>query len=163
MAKKVAFLGMFSTLALILGWLESLLPVVPFAPGVKIGLANLVSLLVLYRFGWKEAACVNMLRIGLSSALFGNIALLLYSLAGAILSLITMCLLKKTDKFSIVGISVAGAVMHNLGQIIVAAFLMENGVILYYLPILAVSGVIAGVLVGLASAFLHKHLPKEIG
>lgn len=163
MAKKVAFLGMFSTLALILGWLESLLPVVPFAPGVKIGLANLVSLLVLYRFGWKEAACVNMLRIGLSSVLFGNIALLLYSLAGAILSLITMCLLKKTDKFSIVGISVAGAVMHNLGQIIVAAFLMENGVILYYLPILAVSGVIAGVLVGLAGAFLHKHLPKEIG
>lgn len=163
MAKKVAFLGMFSTLALILGWLESLLPVVPFAPGVKIGLANLVSLLVLYRFGWKEAACVNMLRIGLSAVLFGNIALLLYSLAGAILSLITMCLLKKTDKFSIVGISVAGAVMHNLGQIIVAAFLMENGVILYYLPILAVSGVIAGVLVGLAGAFLHKHLPKEIG
>lgn len=163
MAKKVAFLGMFSTLALILGWLESLLPVVPFAPGVKIGLANLVSLLVLYRFGWKEAACVNMLRIGLSSVLFGNIALLFYSLAGAILSLITMCLLKKTDKFSIVGISVAGAVMHNLGQIIVAAFLMENGVILYYLPILAVSGVIAGVLVGLAGAFLHKHLPKEIG
>lgn len=163
MAKKVAFLGMFSTLALILGWLESLLPVVPFAPGVKIGLANLVSLLVLYRFGWKEASCVNMLRIGLSSVLFGNIALLLYSLAGAILSLITMCLLKKTDKFSIVGISVAGAVMHNLGQIIVAAFLMENGVILYYLPILAVSGVIAGVLVGLAGAFLHKHLPKEIG
>lgn len=163
MAKKVAFLGMFSTLALILGWLESLLPVVPFAPGVKIGLANLVSLLVLYRFGWKEAACVNMLRIGLSSVLFGNITLLLYSLAGAILSLITMCLLKKTDKFSVVGISVAGAVMHNLGQIIVAAFLMENGVILYYLPILAVSGVIAGVLVGLAGAFLHKHLPKEIG
>lgn len=163
MAKKVAFLGVFTTLALILGWLESLLPVVPFAPGVKIGLANLVSLLVLYRFGWKEAACVNMLRIGLSSVLFGNIALLLYSLAGAILSLITMCLLKKTDKFSIVGISVAGAVMHNLGQIIVAAFLMENGVILYYLPILAVSGVIAGVLVGLAGAFLHKHLPKEIG
>lgn len=106
---------------------------------------------------------MNMLRIGLSSVLFGNIALLLYSLAGAILSLITMCLLKKTDKFSIVGISVAGAVMHNLGQIIVAAFLMENGVILYYLPILAVSGVIAGVLVGLAGAFLHKHLPKEIG
>lgn len=163
MAKKVAFLGMFTTLALILGWLESLLPVVPFAPGVKIGLANLVSLLVLYRFGWKEAACVNLLRIGLSSVLFGNIALLLYSLAGAILSLITMCLLKKTDKFSVVGISVAGAVMHNLGQIIVAAFLMENGVILYYLPILAVSGVIAGVLVGLAGAFLHKHLPEEIG
>lgn len=163
MAKKVAFLGVFTTLALILGWLESLLPVVPFAPGVKIGLANLVSLLVLYRFGWKEAACVNLLRIGLSSVLFGNITLLLYSLAGAILSLITMCLLKKTDKFSVVGISVAGAVMHNLGQIIVAAFLMENGVILYYLPILAVSGVIAGVLVGLAGAFLHKHLPKEIG
>lgn len=163
MAKKVAFLGVFTTLALILGWLEALLPVVPFAPGVKIGLANLVSLLVLYRFGWKEAACVNLLRIGLSSVLFGNITLLLYSLAGAILSLITMCLLKKTDKFSVVGISVAGAVMHNLGQIIVAAFLMENGVILYYLPILAVSGVIAGVLVGLAGAFLHKHLPKEIG
>lgn len=163
MAKKVAFLGMFTALGLILGWLESLLPVIPFAPGVKIGLANITSLLILYRFGWKEATCVNLLRIGLSSILFGNLSIFLYSLAGALLSLLAMILLKKIDKFSMVGVSVAGGVMHNLGQLIMAAFMMENAVILYYFPILVVSGVIAGVLTGLAGAFLQKHLPKESG
>lgn len=163
MAKKVAFLGMFTALGLVLGWLESLLPVVPFAPGIKIGLANITGLLILYRFGWKEAVCVNLLRVGLSGVLFGNLSIVIYSFAGAVLSLLAMVLLKRIDKFSVVGVSVIGGVMHNMGQLIVAAVLMENAVILYYLPILVVSGVIAGVLTGLVGAFLHKHLPKEIG
>ena len=163
MARKVAYLGVFTALGLVLGWLESLLPVVPFAPGIKIGLANIVGLLILYRFGWKEAVCVNMLRIGLSSILFGNISIFLYSLAGMGLSLLGMILLKKTDEFSVVGVSVAGGVLHNIGQLVAAAVLMNNGVILYYLPILVIAGVIAGVLTGVAGAFLHKHLPMEIG
>lgn len=162
MAKRVAFLGMFTALGLILGWLESLLPVFPFAPGVKIGLANIITLLVLFRFSWKEAASVNILRIGLSSILFGNISVFLYSLSGTVLSLVIMGLLKKTDKFSVVGVSVSGGVMHNIGQILMAALLMENRIILYYIPILVVSGVVAGVLTGLTGAVLHKHLPKEI-
>lgn len=162
MAKRVAFLGVFTALGLILGWLESLLPVFPFAPGIKIGLANIITLLVLYRFSWKEAASVNLLRIGLSSVLFGNISVFLYSLSGTVLSLVIMGLLKKTDKFSVVGVSVSGGVMHNIGQILMAALLMENRIILYYIPILVVSGVVAGVLIGLTGAVLHKHLPEEI-
>ncbi len=162
MAKRVAFLGVFTALGLILGWLESLLPVFPFAPGIKIGLANIITLLVLYRFSWKEAASVNLLRIGLSSVLFGNISVFLYSLSGTVLSLVIMGLLKKTDKFSVVGVSVSGGVMHNIGQILMAALLMENRIILYYIPILVVSGVVAGVLTGLTGAVLHKHLPEEI-
>lgn len=163
MAKKVAFLGMFTALAMVLGWLESLIPIMPMIPGIKLGLANVVTLLVLYRFGWKEASCVSLLRIGLSSVLFGNFSVFLYSLAGAFLSLLAMLLLKKTDKFSPVGVSVAGGVMHNAGQLLAAFIIMENTAILYYFPVLAVAGVISGVLIGLLGAFLHKHLPMEIG
>lgn len=160
MAKKVAFLGMFIALALVLGWLESLVPIMPMIPGVKLGLANVVTLLVLYRFGWKEASCVSLLRVGLSSVLFGNLSVFLYSLAGAFLSLLTMFLLKKTDKFSLISVSVAGGIMHNAGQLITAVFLIENPVILYYFPILAIAGVVSGVFIGLLGAFLYRHLPK---
>lgn len=162
MAKRAAYLGMFTALSLVLGWLEVLLPIYPMVPGMKIGLANLVTLLVLYRFGWKEAAGVNLFRIGLSSILFGTVTMLLYSLAGAVLSLLIMTLLKKTGRFSVLGVSVAGGVLHNSGQMIVAVFLMENSAILYGLPLLMLSGVISGLLVGVAGAFLHKHLPEEI-
>lgn len=162
LAKKVAFLGMFTALGLILGWLEALVPIYPMIPGMKIGLANLVTLLVLYRFGWKEAAVVNLLRLGLSCVLFGNLSMFLYSLAGAVLSLLTMALLKKPACFSLLGVSVAGGVMHNIGQLIMAVALMENAVIIYWLPVLLLSGVAAGGLTGLAGAFLHKRLPKEI-
>lgn len=162
MAKKVAFLGMFTALALVLGWLESLVPVTPVFPGIKLGLANVVTILVLYRFGWKEASCVSVLRVGLSNVLFGNLSVFFYSLAGAGFSLLAMIFLKKTDKFSPIGVSVAGGVMHNAGQLLMAVILMENGVILYYFPILAIAGVISGVLIGLLGAFLHKHLPMEI-
>lgn len=162
MAKKVAYLGMFAALALVLGWLETLIPIYPLVPGMKIGLANVVTLLVLYRFGWKEAGCVNLLRIGLSGVLFGNLSLVLYSLAGAVLSLLSMILLKKTERFSAVGVSVAGGVMHNLGQLLMAIFLMENGSIVYYAPVLMITGTVSGVLIGMAGAFLHRHLPTEI-
>lgn len=162
MAKRAAYLGMFTALGLVLGWLEVLLPIYPMVPGMKIGLANLVTLLVLYRFGWKEAAGVNLLRIGLSSILFGTVTMLFYSLAGAVLSLLGMTLLKKTGRFSVLGVSVAGGVLHNTAQMAVAVFLIENSAILYGLPLLMLSGVISGLLVGVAGAFLHKHLPKEI-
>lgn len=163
MARKIAYLGMFTALALVLGWLETLIPIYPLVPGMKLGLANVVTLLVLYRFGWKEAGCVNLLRIGLSGMLFGNLSLVFYSLAGAVLSLVSMMVLKKTDWFSITGISVSGGVMHNLGQLILAVFLMENGRVFYYAPVLLVTGTVSGVLIGMAGAFLHRHLPTEIG
>lgn len=163
MAKKIAYLGMFAALALVLGWLETLIPIYPLVPGMKLGLANVVSLLVLYRFGWKEAGCVNLLRIGLSGILFGNLSLVLYSLAGGVLSLTAMIFLKKTDWFSPAGVSVAGGVMHNLGQLLMAVFVMENGKLVYYAPVLMITGTVSGVLIGMAGAFLHRHLPKEIG
>lgn len=159
MAKKAAFLGMFTALALVLGYLESLVPVVPMIPGIKLGLANIVTILVLYRLGWKEASVISLLRVGLSSVLFGNLSVFLYSITGAFLSLVTMILLKKTDKFSPVGVSAAGGVMHNTGQLLMAVLLIENQKILYYFPILAIAGVVSGVLIGLIGAFLHKRLP----
>lgn len=162
MARKVAFLGMFTALALVLGGLEALLPS-PLVPGMKVGLANVVTLLVLYRFGWKEACYVNLLRVGLSGLLFGTPSLVPYSLTGAAFSLVIMVLLKKTDWFSVVGVSVAGGVMHNAGQLLMAVILLENGVIGYYLPVLILAGTISGVLIGLAGGFLHRHLPTEIG
>ncbi|MCM1495392.1 MAG: Gx transporter family protein [Bacteroides sp.] len=163
MARKIAYLGMFTALALVLGWLETLIPIYPLVPGMKLGLANVVTLLVLYRFGWKEAGCVNLLRIGLSGMLFGNLSLVFYSLAGAVLSLASMMVLKKTDWFSITGVSVSGGVMHNLGQLFMAVFLMENVRVVYYAPVLLVTGTVSGVLIGMAGAFLHRHLPTEIG
>ena len=160
MAKRVAYLGMFTALGLVLGWLESLVPLNLLVPGVKLGLANITTILVLYRFGIREAAIV--LRIGLSGLLFSNLSVVLYSLSGAALSLLCMALLKKANRFSVVGVSVAGGVAHNLGQLLTAAFLMTNKVVFYYVPVLIISGVLAGVMVGLAGAWLHRHLPAEI-
>lgn len=162
MAKRIAYLGMFTALAMVLGWLESLVPIVLVVPGMKLGLANVVTVVILYRFGWKEAGVVNLLRVGLSAVLFGNLSLFLYSLAGAALSLAGMALLKKSDKFSVPVVSVVGGIAHNIGQFIMAILLIENRSLLYYLPFLMLSGLISGVLIGLCGAWLHRHLPAEI-
>lgn len=162
MAKRVAYLGIFTALGLVLSWLEMLVPISIFIPGIKLGLANITTLLVLYRFDWKEAAVVNLLRILLSALLFTNLSVFLYSLAGAVLSLLGMALLKKSKRFSVVGVSVTGGVLHNLGQILAAAWIMGTYVVIYYLPVLIISGVAAGALIGLIGAWLHRHLPMEI-
>ncbi len=162
MAKKVSILGVMTALGIVLGWLESCVPITLGIPGVKLGIANLVALLVLYRFSLKEAAAVSVLRVLISSILFGNLAIGIYSLAGAMLSLAVMAILKKKTGLSVAGVSAAGGVAHNLGQILTAWIMMGTVAIFYYLPVLIVSGVIAGVLVGLAGAWLHRHLPMEI-
>lgn len=162
MAKKVSILGVMTALGIVLGWLESCVPITLGIPGVKLGIANLVALLVLYRFSLKEAAAVSVLRVLISSILFGNLAIGIYSLAGAGLSLAVMAILKKKTGLSVAGVSAAGGVAHNLGQILTAWIMMGTAAIFYYLPVLIVSGVIAGVLVGLAGAWLHRHLPMEI-
>ena len=162
MAKKVSILGVMTALGIVLGWLESCVPITLWIPGVKLGIANLVALLVLYRFSLKDAAAVSVLRVLISSILFGNLAIGIYSLAGAMLSLAVMAILKKKTGLSVAGVSAAGGVAHNLGQILTAWIMMGTAAIFYYLPVLIVSGVIAGVLVGLAGAWLHRHLPMEI-
>ena len=137
--KKIAFLGVITSVALILAYVEAILPPIYAAvPGIKVGLPNIVIIFVLYKFGIKEAAMVSGVRLLIVALLFGNVMTLAYSAAGAVLSLVVMSLLKKIDSFSTVGVSIAGAVSHNLGQIAVAIFLLESVQIGYYMIILMI-------------------------
>ena len=159
--KRTALLGMVTSVALVLAYLEAILPPVSTAvPGIKMGLPNLAIVFVLYRFGFKDAAVVSALRLFIVAVLFGIVMTLAYSAAGAVLSLTLMGILKKTDKFSTVGVSVTGAVMHNLGQILVAVFLFETVQLGYYMIILSVTGSIAGVLIGVGAGILLRRTEK---
>ena len=161
--KKIAFLGVITSVALILAYVEAILPPIYAAvPGIKVGLPNIVIIFVLYKFGIKEAAMVSGVRLLIVALLFGNVMTLAYSAAGAVLSLAVMSLLKKIDSFSTVGVSIAGAVSHNLGQIAVAIFLLESVQIGYYMIILAVTGTIAGVFIGLAGNAVLKRINFKI-
>lgn len=160
-AKKVAFLGVLTSVALVLSYLESILPPIWAAvPGIKVGLPNVVIIFLLYRFGVKEAAIVSFIRIFVVALLFGNVMTLAYSFAGALLSIVLMAICKKIKVFSVVGTSIVGGVSHNLGQILVAIFLFDTVQIGYYMIILAITGTIAGVFIGLAGVLLLKRLDK---
>lgn len=156
--KKLTTLAITVTLAMALSFLESQIPPFVAIPGVKLGLANIAVIFALYRFGAKEAAAVSALRVFLVGLLFGSFVSTLYSIAGAILSFFVMLLLRRLKIFSEVGVSVAGGVCHNIGQIAVACVLLETNVILYYLPFLLLSGTVAGVGVGVLSALLVRKL-----
>ncbi len=161
-AKKAALLGVLTSVALVLSYLESILPPIWAAvPGIKVGLPNVVIIFLLYRFGVKEAAIVSFIRIFVVALLFGNVMTLAYSFAGALLSIVLMAICKKTKVFSVVGTSIVGGVAHNLGQILIAIFLFDTVQIGYYMIVLAITGTIAGVFVGLAGALLLKRLNKE--
>ena len=129
-----------------------------FRSGIKLGLSNLVIVIALYRLGAGYAFFVNIVRIMLSGLLFGGLSAMLYSLAGGMLSLVVMLILKKTDKFSPAGISMAGGVFHNVGQLTVAALITNTGKIFLYMPVLLISGLITGVLIGIAAIFVLKKL-----
>ena len=152
--KKLTALSLSVALALILSYVESLLPPLVAVPGVKVGLSNVVILFLLYRFGWREAGGVSLIRLLLTAALFTGFAAFFYGLAGAALSLLGSALLKRTGRFSSLGVSVAGGVLHNLGQIALAALILDSGYIFAYLPALLLSGTVAGVLVGLLAGML---------
>lgn len=157
--KKTALLGVITAVALILAYVEAMLPPLWAAvPGVKMGLPNLVIIFVLYRFGFKDAVAVSLIRLFVVALLFGNVMTLAYSAAGAALSLVLMAILKKTNRFSTTGVSVVGAVSHNLGQIIVAIFLFETVQLGYYMIVLAMTGTIAGVFIGIGSNLLITRL-----
>ncbi len=157
--KRLVLLAMLTAVAMILSYVESLLPSVGI-PGVKMGLANIAVIFALFRFGWKEAAALSLVRVVLVSLLFGSVGAMLYSLAGAVLSLAVMALLRRIDRFSTVGISVAGGVAHNAGQILMAMLILRTKQLLGYLPVLAVSGIAGGVLTGLAAALLIRRIPE---
>lgn len=148
MKQKTAYLGLFTAVAIIFGYVETLVPVFAGIPGIKLGLANLAVLFILNRYTFRDAALVSVVRILVIGFLFGNLFSILYSLAGAALSLTVMTLLKKHGSFSIPGISVAGGVTHNIGQLLVAMAIVENTSLFYYAPALLVSGVITGLLIG---------------
>ncbi len=159
--KRVAFLGVLTSVALVLSYIEAILPPIWAAiPGIKMGFPNMVIIFLLYRFGVKEAAIVSVIRLFIVALLFGNVMTLAYSFAGAALSLLLMALCKKSDKLSVVGTSIVGGVAHNLGQILVAIVLFDTVQIGYYMAVLAVTGTIAGVFIGLAGALLLKRLEK---
>lgn len=156
--KKLALYGILTAVALILSYVESLIPFSFSVPGVKLGLPNLAVLFALYKLNAKGACAISLVRVLLVSILFGNLFSLAYSLTGAALSLCVMILLKKTGKFGVTGVSVAGGVAHNAGQILAAVVLLENARIAGYLPVLCVSGTVAGVVIGLVAALLIKRV-----
>ena len=158
-SQKVAFLGIFTALAMILSNIDTLIPSFVAIPGIKLGLANIAVIVILYKIGWKEAFAVSIIRVILSSLLFTTVLSMLYSLAGAILSLFAMILLKKI-KLSTITISVIGGVCHNIGQIAVAIFMTETAELVYYLPVLLITGTISGILIGLVGAITVKKMEK---
>ena len=162
-SRTVAFLGLCTALALILAYVEILIqPLIPSIPGIKMGLPNIIIIFLLYRRGAASASAVSFVRILLVSMLFGNMMAMLYSLSGGVLSLLVMILLRRANWLSAVGVSVAGGVMHNVGQILMAMLLLETAELGYYLVVLTVTGIIAGVFVGLCGSLLVKHVPNKL-
>ena len=152
--KKVAMLGLTIALAMIMSYIEALVPLSFAVPGIKMGLANIVIIFVLYKIGTKEAILVSLIRVILVSLLFSNVMAMAYSIAGAVLSLSVMWILKKTDKFSFIGVSIAGGIMHNVGQIIMAVILLGTEQIALYLPVLIITGTATGVVIGIVSGLI---------
>ena len=158
-AHQVAFLGLCTAVAMVFAWVESLLPpLIAAVPGIKLGLPNIAIIFILYRFGVKEAAAVSLTRIIAVSLLFGNPMTMAYSLAGGFLSLTVMAVLRKWNILSIVGVSVAGGVLHNVGQILMAMLLLDTAELGYYMIVLAVTGTVSGVFIGLCGGFAVKRI-----
>ncbi len=159
--KRIAYRGVFIALGLVLSYIETFVPLTAIAPGIKIGLANIVTVYALYKMGTKDAIFISLGRIILSAVLFGGFVMAIYSLAGAFFSMTVMLILKKIPFFSILGVSIAAGVMHNFGQVLVAAFVLRNKSVMYYLGILIVSGCIAGTVVGIISARMINRIELE--
>lgn len=158
MTRRIARYALLTALAMVLSWLEAMVPVSAAVPGVKLGLTNLVVIFALYRMGARDAAAISLVRVALAAMTFGNAYSFVYSLAGAALSLAVMAGLKRTGRFSILGVSIAGGVCHNLAQILVAMAVLGSGRIAWYLPALLVSGTLAGMAVGAAGGILTERI-----
>ena len=157
-SQTIALLGMCTAVAMVFAYVEVLLPPLFTAiPGIKLGLPNIAIIFVLYRIGLKEAAAVSFVRIAAVSLLFGNPMTFAYSLAGGVLSLAIMALLRRFDFLSMIGVSVAGGVMHNVGQILMAMLLLGTAELGYYLIVLAITGTVSGIFVGLCGSLaVHR-------
>lgn len=149
--KNLALLGMLLGLALLCSYVETLIPINFRIPGIKLGLANIVVVIAMYRIGIKEALLIAVARIFLSGFLFGNMFAVVYSLAGGVLSFFIMLFLKSKLKLNVISVSTAGGIAHNLGQLIVAALVVENMNLLYYMSVLFFAGLLTGLLIGIVS------------
>ena len=160
--KRMVTLSALIAVAMILSYVESMIPAFVAVPGVKMGLSNIATVFALYTLGWPYAIFVSAVRVVLSSLLFGNVVGLIYSLSGAALALLGMILLQRLNSFSSIGVSVAGGVLHNAGQIIAACIVMKTvGISVYFIP-LVISGTISGVLIGVVSGMLVERIKKII-
>ena len=156
--KAVAIAGLLAALALIFSYIEVLFPVSTSVPGVKLGIANIVIIIALYYMDGRYALAINLVRVFIAGLLFSGVFGILYSLAGALLSLATMVILKRTGLFSVTGVSIAGGVMHNLGQMLVAAVVVGNIKVFVYFPVLIISGVISGAVIGILAHLILLRL-----
>ena len=156
MKNKVAVFGVFTSLALILSYVELLIPINFGIPGMKLGLANLLVVILLYKGCPRDALLLSVIRILLSGLIFGNMFSIFYSLGGGLLSLAVMVFLKKTGQFTVAGIRIGGGASHNVGQLLVAMFVVQTYQVGYYLPVLLIAGVITGAVIGILSAEVLK-------
>ena len=159
-ARKIAYLGLLTALAMILSFVESQIPALVAIPGIKVGLPNIAIVFILYKMGAKGAVTVSLVRVFLVSLLFGNLQVMTFSMVGAFLSMLSMILLKKTGLFSAIAVSIVGGIAHNVGQIIAACIWTQTAEVALYLPVLLISGLVTGGLIGLASGLLVKRLEK---
>ena len=161
-ARRVALTGLLAALALIFSYVEALVPFNAGVPGIKLGLANLVPLIILYRLDARYAFAANLIRVFLAGLLFSGMFAALYSLAGSVTSFLVMYLLKKTNLFSMIGVSTAGGVFHNIGQLCVAILAVSGPQLIHYLPVLIISGMIAGIIVGIGGTILLDRIPVKL-
>ena len=160
--KKIAYLGLLVALAFIFSYIETLIPINIGVPGAKLGLANLVIIVALYTIGERNAFLLSMVRIVLVGFTFANLASMLYSLAGGILSFLAMCIAKRSGKLSTTGVSVVGGVFHNVGEILMAIWVVKTASLVYYLPVLIIAGLASGVAIGILGAMVTKRVKKVV-
>ena len=161
-ARKTAYLGLLAAAAILCGYVEFLIPFNFGIPGIKLGLSNFVILIVLYTYGYPGALTVSIVRVLVTGFLFGNLFSMAYGLAGAVLSLTVMALLKRTGKFALVGISAAGGACHNIGQMIVAYAVTPALPLLWYLPVLMIAGVVTGIIIGIIAGIILSRVKSVI-
>ncbi len=160
-AKRIAKMSMLVALAIIFSYIEFLVPINLGVPGIKLGLANLVIVIALYTMNTVDVWLISILRILILGFMFGSGMSIIYSIAGAVLSLMVMCIIKRMKGFSIVGVSIAGGVCHNIGQVLVAMVVVETTGILYYMPALLVAGVVTGAIIGIVSKRVVRVVSKN--
>lgn len=159
MAKRISVIAVFTALALIFSYIEAIIPFNLGVPGVKLGIANIVVVCALYIFGVKEAAGISLIRVFVIGLLFGNAVSLIYSLSGAILSIAVMIICKRL-KLSVIGVSAMGGIFHNVGQLSAAALILNSSTVMYYYPVLFISGIVTGIIIGIVSLPIIKNSEK---